>query len=147
MDLELKLSGKYKELQIRPINEWNEYLKKRWEENFARSLSDKEKEDIFLLNGFLWHIFSYDKVDYLKENDAKDSFDKINKNFLYVFYQLENEAYIIENTKNLKASDFNGQGDIYITDKDFTFTYVNTHEEGYLGPYFFDKTYKKELKE
>ncbi|MET0960058.1 MAG: DUF4275 family protein, partial [Psychrobacillus psychrotolerans] len=56
------------------------------------------------------------------------------------FYQNSDYALIIENATFITACDFvqkddYNEGDIFVVDKDFTWTYVNTHETS-LGPYF-----------
>nr|WP_225941956.1 DUF4275 family protein [Sporosarcina limicola] len=46
--------------------------------------------------------------------------------------------YIIQYSKvnEIVAADFDDQQDIYIIDKDFSWTYVHTHESS-CGPYFY----------
>ncbi|CAM3916602.1 hypothetical protein GCM10009865_54200 [Aeromicrobium ponti] len=53
---------------------------------------------------------------------------------------------MIENAKKLKAEDITNRieeymDDVYVVDKDFTWTYIHTHEE-FCGPYFY-KTKEK----
>ncbi|RDY23202.1 DUF4275 family protein [Romboutsia maritimum] len=39
----------------------------------------------------------------------------------------------------MKAEDFNNEFDVYVVDKNMSWTYVHTHED-YFNPYFFKKT-------
>ena len=119
-------------------------LRQQWEDSFAEHLSYKEKEEIHLPHGYLWHIFSYEKRDCLKEMQANEAFNNVSKNTCYVFYQNSDYALIIENSTLMTASDFVqkddfDEGDIFVVDKDFTWTYVNTHESS-CGPYFSRKS-------
>lgn len=136
---------KDKKVRVREIPGWGPYIRQQWEVNFAGHLSGEEKEEIYLYyNGFacgyLWHVFSYDKRDYLKEKQADEVFNKVSKNTCFVFYQHSDYAFIIEDASAVAASDFVkkddfDEEDIYVVDKDFTWTYVNTHEKS-CGPYF-----------
>lgn len=136
---------KIKKVQVREIPGWGPYIRQQWEDSFAEHLSYKEKEEIHLsyngfAHGYLWHIFSYEKTDCLKEMQANEAFNNISKNICYVFYQNSDYALIIENSTLVTASDFiqkddYNEGDIFVVDKNFTRTYVNTHEKS-LRPYF-----------
>lgn len=128
-----------KKIMVREIPGWGPYLRNRWEEIFARHLSDQEKEGIYLCS-YLWHVFSYEERDYLQKEQADQAFNNISKNKCYVFYQHSDYAFIIENAEPTLINDFLrkddwDEEDIYIVDKDFTWTYVNTHERS-CGPYF-----------
>ena len=140
---------KSKKVQVREIPGWGPYLRQQWEDSFAEHLSYKEKEEIHLYyngwaHGYLWHIFSYERRDCLKEMQANEAFNNVSKNACYVFYQNSDYALIIENATLVTASDFVqkddfDEGDIFVVDKDFTWTYVNTHETS-CGPYFSAKS-------
>lgn len=47
----------------------------------------------------------------------------------------ENKVFEVFGWNKMKAEDFSC-GDIYIVDKEFTWTYVYTHEGFWCGPYF-----------
>lgn len=140
---------KSKNVLVREIPGWGPYLRHQWEHHFANHLTFKEKEEIHLYyngwaHGYLWHIFSYNRRDCLKEMQANGAFNNVSKNTCYVFYQNSDYALIIENATHLTASDFVEKGDfdesdIFVVDKEFTWTYVNTHEAS-CGPYFCTKS-------
>ncbi|BAQ08778.1 ATP synthase F1 subunit beta [Bacillus sp. OxB-1] len=126
-----------KKVKVREIPKWGVYLRKQWEDSFVNHLNDKEKKSIFLHDyGYLWHVFSYERRKYLKEQEADTAFNKEQKQFCYVFYQHLDDVYILENASYLTAEDFVNEEDVYVVDKEFNWTYVRTHETGWCGPYF-----------
>jgi hypothetical protein len=130
-----------KKAKVIEIPKWGTYLRKKWEDNFANHLSDKEKKSIYLHDqggycGYLWHVFSYEKKKCLKEEQADIEFNKELKQSCYVFYQHSDDAFIFEHASSLTADDFINEEDVYVVDKDFNWTYVRTHETGWCGPYF-----------
>ena len=142
MDLVTLLRSK--KIKVTEIDKWGTYLRKRWEDYFADHLSDKEKKSIYLhledwYSGYLWHIFSYEKRNCLKEEQADIAFNKRTKKFCYVFYQHSDDAFILEKASSLNVNDFLNEEDVYVVDKEFNWTYVKTHETGWCGPYFCQK--------
>ncbi|WP_342433514.1 DUF4275 family protein [Neobacillus sp. FSL H8-0543] len=130
-----------KKVKVIEIPKWGPYLRKQWENHFAHHLSDKEKKRIYLhhedgLCGYLWHLFSYEKKDSLREDLAESAFDREPKDACYIFYQHSDYAVMINNASKLAASDLENEEDIYVVDKSFSWTYVKTHETGLCGPYF-----------
>lgn len=133
-----------KKVKVIEIPKWGVYLRKQWEESFANHLSNKEKESIYLyeedgLCGYLWHLFSYERRKCLKEEQADIAFNKEIKKSCYVFYQHLDDAFILENASFITAEDFVNEEDVYVVDKEFSWTYVKTHETGWCGPYFSKK--------
>ncbi|TPV41301.1 DUF4275 family protein [Bacillus dicomae] len=136
-----------KNMKVREFQKWGVYFRKRWEDNFANHLSDEEKEDIFLYGdkygcGYLWYIFSYEKKKCLEGTEAESAFHDEVKKDCYIFYQhcddvlLIKDASLLSMDDILRETDDMYKGDIYIVDKDFTWTFVKTHEHRWYGPYF-----------
>lgn len=128
-------------MKVKEIHGWGTYLRKRWEEAFASHLSDDEKTSIYLFDrggacGFLWHVFSYEKRECLTEIQAEKAFNLEKKDSCYLFYQHSNFALSLEKATALKAEDLSEEMDVYVVDKEFTWTFVHTHEKGWCGPYF-----------
>lgn len=139
--IDLAESLRSKKVKVKEIPKWGAYLRKRWEESFAAHLSDKEKKSIHLYDedgfcGCLWHVFSYERRNCLKEEQADKAFNKEVKDYCYIFNQYSDNAFILEHASSLTAGDFADEEDIYIVDKEFNWTYVITHETGWCGPYF-----------
>ncbi|MFC0472486.1 DUF4275 family protein [Halalkalibacter kiskunsagensis] len=132
---------KTKKIKITEMPKWGSYLRKQWEENFANHLSDKDKKSIYLFDnggycGYLWHLFSYKKKDCLVGEKAEDVFNNQPKNNCYVFYQHSDYVLFLDNSSLFNTDDLINETDIYIVDKGFNWTYVQTHETGLCGPYF-----------
>jgi hypothetical protein len=81
-------------------------------------------------------LFSYEKKNCLKGEKAEAVFNNQLKNSCYVFYQHSDYALFIENASMLNTDDLINEQDIYIAEKGFTWTYIQTHETGWCGPYF-----------
>ncbi|HDR7790006.1 hypothetical protein COJ60_09065 [Bacillus cereus] len=132
-----------KNMKVREFRNWGVYFRKRWEDNFANHLSDEEKEDIFLYGdkyrcGYLWHIFSYEKKKCLEGKEAENTFHNEGKKECYIFYQHCDDVLLIKDASLLSMDDMY-KGDIYIVDREFTWTFVKTHEHRWCGPYFAKK--------
>jgi hypothetical protein len=136
---------KAQNIKIIEMPKWGQYLRKKWEAQFAAHLSDEDKESIYLHDtggscGYLWHLFSYKKKDCLERDKAEAAFTIQSKNNCYVFYQHLDYALLLEKASMLHIDDLMDEQDIYIVDKGFNWTYIQTHETGYCGPYFSRKT-------
>lgn len=132
---------KSKKMRITEIDRWGTYLRKQWEHYFVGHLSNKEKNKIFLYDdrwacGYLWHVFSYKRRECLEGERAEQAFDLEQKGACYIFYQHSDYALLIEDARLLESSDLANEEDVYVVDKGFNWTFVNTHERGWLGPYF-----------
>ena len=110
-------------------------LKEKWEKAFTQELTEEIKDKIYF-DQYMWHVFSNNKLESKVEGTARSAFDQKKKNSVFVFYQRKEEAFYIECARNLKASDFDLDEDVYILDADYKWTYVHTHEST-CGPYFY----------
>ncbi|MGN9865368.1 DUF4275 family protein [Bacillus swezeyi] len=134
-----------KELKVIEIPKWGGYLRKSWENIFANHLSKEDKEEIYLAH-FLWHLCSWDAVNCFIEGEAIKLFNQHKKRKCTIFYQDINEAYLVENAKNLRIQDLPYDplhmfyGDIYVMDWEQKWTFIMTHEEK-CGPYFISHSY------
>ena len=57
------------------------------------------------MDSFLWHLCSYKKVDCLEKEKAIKAFERLKKNQYTIFYQFTNEAFLVQNAKNVKVND------------------------------------------
>lgn len=122
---------------IQAFSDKGKLLRVMWETMFLNDMSKSQKNSIYLSN-YLWHVFSYEKLDCLEREEAIKSFNRIKKHECYIFYQRNDNSLALRNAQNIKAEDFNEEYDIYIVDRDFTWTYIHTHEYE-CGPYFYKK--------
>lgn len=134
---------RYIELKTVEIPKWGNYLREQWRECFASHLSNEEQE-LIEMDGFLWHLCSWGKVKCLEKEDAITAFKKQSKHKCTNFYQLIDEAYLLEYAKTLAIEELPYEhyhmyySDIYVMDWDSKWTFIMTHESE-CGPYFFQK--------
>ena len=125
---------------------------KKYQDTFFSNLTEKDKKEIYF-NQYMWHAFSYDKIRCLKGEDAINEFEKMSKNEVYIFFEHDDVVLEEKNItlnklfESLENSEEIGY-DCYVVSKDFTWTFVTTHETQYndgiyhdIGP-FFKKIYK-----
>lgn len=112
-------------------------LRAQWINTFADNIDISR----IYIEQHLWHIFSYKRLKCLEKEEANKRFNEIRKNSIYIFFDSSERCYLIENAEffNLEEVKTYENKDIYITNKDFTWTYVKTHEDGWMGPYFYSK--------
>lgn len=89
----------------------------------------------------MWHAFSYELLPCKKGQRARNAFDIVSKDECFIFYQNNQNALLIEKAASLKSdhiiNEIDGYiHDVYVVDKAFSWTYIQTHEED-EGPYFY----------
>lgn len=118
-------------------------LKNRWLDAFAEDADEAELGRRVLADGnYLWHIFSWELVPCLKGDAARQALKEIPEEDFYLFYYeyppegvplsrpiSKAEALALPEPEKMFGADW------YLVDKDFTWTYVHTHEAD-CGPYF-----------
>ena len=124
-----------KGLVVDELFEDREQIMEQWETVFTGMVSEQKKRDIYY-DQFKWHVFSYNVVPCLQGEEAMAAFDTATKTDCYVFYQNRYGMWKFSGAKNIQATDFSTQQDIYITDVNFKWTYIQTHESQ-CGPYFY----------
>ena len=116
-----------------------------WDELFDRLVSLKAKQAAaHYTDQFRWHLFSFDLLPAVKEEDARVLFNQMVKQELFLFFDYSDLAFQIKNAHLLTASDIDTLrensslelSDMYFFDPINRWTYVKPHEE-YCGPYFF----------
>lgn len=115
-------------------------LRKRWGEAFANDISKNQKKQIYYRQ-YLWHVFSSDVLPCKKGQGARKAFNTIMKDECYIFYQEYKNALLLNNAGCLFSNDIINQiegyiHDVYVVDQNFSWTYIQTHEED-EGPYFY----------
>lgn len=86
-------------------------------------------------NAYLWHTFSYGTTPCEEKVPASKSYDALIHNACVLLLNRSKIAFVLGNANQLTSKVINKFTDIIVTDKDFKWTYVHTHEE-YCGPYF-----------
>jgi hypothetical protein len=129
-----------KGISVTVLENKGQELRKRWGETFAKAISKNQKRQIYYGN-CLWHVFSYDVLSCKKGQKASKAFNLSMKGECYIFYQEYKNALLLEKTSNLTSEDIKNEiegyiHDVYVVDKDFSWTYIQTHEDD-CGPYFY----------
>ena len=113
-------------------------LRERWLNTFAADVSEEDLgKHVLVGGGYLWHIFSYNLVPCLEGDEARKALAELPDTECYRFYK----EYPPQDQPRIKAIEMSEVSslpyglDWYLVDKDFTWTYVHTHEED-CGPYF-----------
>ena len=117
----------------------------RWDKQFDSLVSaDAKKASPYYSDQFRWHLFSFELLPAIKEDEARKAFDEMAKDELYLFFDYCDEAYRVKNAHLLTAGDVEAlrenssldKSDMYFFAPVGKWTYVKTHEDD-LGPYFF----------
>jgi hypothetical protein len=85
---------------------------------------------------YLWHLFSWKIKDCMNGFQAKDAYTKLIKNECIIMFENEKLCFEVYNISTLDLDNIKDIFDLYITDKCFNWTYVQTHEND-CGPYFY----------
>ena len=118
-------------------------VKNRWLDTFASNVPEEDLGKRVLAEGnYLWHLFSWELVPHLSGDAARTALAETTGERYLFYYEyppedvplvravtLEELAALPEDQGAIPGSDW------YAVDKDFTWTYVQTHEAG-CGPYF-----------
>lgn len=118
-------------------------VKERWLDAFAANVSEEDLGKRVLADGnYLWHIFSWNLVPCLKGDEARQALEGCETPFYLFYYEfppadMPRVRPISKEELSALPTEcgaFDGS-DWYLVDKDFTWTYVHTHEAD-CGPYF-----------
>lgn len=113
-------------------------LIEKWLSAFGKDVNPKLLEDHVTSDGnFLWHLFTWGNVPCLEGDEARKAFDELeytNAIRFYDGYSNYIEDVSVVDKISAKTVDNDKKSDVYIVAKDFSWTYVRTHEGG-LGPY------------
>ena len=113
---------------------------KKWLSAFASDISASDiKKYVVSTGDYIWHTFSWELLDenkYLMGEEAKKAYDKEDKSDAIYIEWFENDE-----TKDLtwelsSAKALDKLVEVYVVAKDFSWTYIKTHEGNLCGPYF-----------
>ncbi len=114
-------------------------VKNRWLDTFAANVSEADLGRHVIAEGnYLWHIFSWKLVPCLEGEAAREALAvALEDAEAYLFCEdLWNGGVpYVKSAEGLDAAALDELPDAYLVDKDFTWTYVHTHEAE-CGPYF-----------
>ena len=112
----------------------------QWLSHFAEDLSREDYEK-YVRDQFIWHIFSWELVSLdglLIGDEARRAFDEQDKSRVITC-----DLYGGEGVKDRLPARYGNAEDIdkwtveyYVVSKDYSWTYIKTHECDLCGPYF-----------
>lgn len=116
-----------------------EELRKKWKAAFLKGV---DTAGIFI-DDFLWHVFSYERLPAAVGAKACERVDRACDQTLYIFFNDcssdgTDVCYRLDDASAFTHKMIQCYEDIYVVNRDFTWTYVLTHEP-ICGPYFHDK--------
>ena len=124
-----------------------ERFKNQWLRHFAKDVDKRDIEE-YVKGQFIWHVFSWEHVkneNLLVGDDARQAFDAIDKSEVICC-----DEYGGEGVKDKLPDRYNTAEKIdkwtvefYVVAKDYSWTYIKTHECDLCGPYFYKITYEK----
>ena len=123
-----------------------EQFKNQWLDNFASPVynlpGNKSK---IKAEQYIWHLFSWKYLpegSYLSGDEARAAFDKIKgrrkDSAIYIVPFGSKESFTLDPV-NTNSHTLEAHVEIYVAGKDFSWTYIKTHENDMCGPYYCDK--------
>lgn len=112
-------------------------LGERWLKAFGAGL-DLERVRDACYRGCLWPPRPRNGAPVLEREEARRAFDALEYDTAYIFREGVTQAGVTAKVTAAELAQMQGIGayDVYVVDKDFRWTYVHTHEDGWMGPYF-----------
>lgn len=113
-------------------------VRERWLDAFAPVVPEPVLGKHVLAEGnYLWHIFTWGEVPCLTGEAAQAALADTDLSRAYQFYYEDSPADMprVRSITREKLAELPEDLDWYLTDEDFTWTYVHTHEPD-LGPFF-----------
>lgn len=117
-----------------------EKFKNQWLRKFAPNLS-KEQREKYIENQYIWHVFSYDLSEFkglLVGDEARKAFNQVDKSEC-----ISCDMYNHSGVKDKLMPQYDTAEKIdtnliefYVVAKDYSWTYIKTHEGDFCGPYF-----------
>ena len=112
----------------------------QWLRHFAKNISKDDLEK-YVKNQFIWHIFSFGLIDekaFLVGDAARLEYNSADKsNCIFCdFYGSNGVTDVLLEEYSLSEKIDSNVTELYVVSKDFSWTYIKTHENDLCGPYF-----------
>ena len=112
----------------------------QWIRHFAKEVS-KNDISLYVKDQYIWHVFSWNLLDsdaFLVGDHARRAYDEVDKSnciFCDMFGPNGVSEHMLEEYISSKTIDQNIT-ELYVIAKDYSWTYIKTHEGDLCGPYF-----------
>ena len=118
-----------------------------WLEHFSTDISEESMEKYVVSTGnYIWHVFSWKLLPeeaYLMGDEARRAYDLVDKkDAIYIDVFDDGVSKTLEQ-KYDKAVSLEALTEVYVAAKDFSWTYIKTHENDLCGPYFCRKRVRR----
>lgn len=116
----------------------------QWLRHFASELTKGQFEK-YVKNQFIWHVFSWNLLSFnnlLIGNDARKKFDQMPKTDC-ICCDLYGNGGVTDSLppRYSTAEQIDAElTEFYVVSKDYSWTYIKTHEGDLCGPYFLEET-------
>lgn len=115
----------------------------QWLSHFAKNI-EKDKISKYVKDQFIWHIFSFEIIDrdcFLSGDAARHAYDEADKSdciFCDMFGPNGVSHRMSEEYRSAASIDQIDRSltELYVVSKDYSWTYIKTHENDLCGPYF-----------
>ena len=107
-----------------------EEMKQKWISEFCASLTEEDQKRCHM-DQFMWHAFSYKMLEPILEGDvAKNQFDNIKKNDVYMFSENGKKVYRLYLPEKFKCYMLRliYSEDVYFVDSEFKWTFILPHD-------------------
>jgi len=136
------------EYSVMSHKEVSAYMKQWFLEYLPPTSDKKEMESVCLFSKehstLLWHMFTWGKVESEEGEHANECFDEKEKGECVILLENHKFGFILKNGDGLTSKILDPYKDIYVTAKDFSWSYVHTHEDGWIGPFFYHRGVQKQ---
>ncbi len=116
----------------------NPAIIEKWLEAFGNGADQAViKAHVTAKHNYLWHLFTWGKVPCLAGDEAREAFDALQYSEAIFFCDgYSNRISGLRNVAKMTAKDVDADPgrDVYLVARDFSWTYIRTHERD-LGPY------------
>ena len=115
-------------------------FEKQWMNHFASGISKEDiKKYVVSTGNYIWHVFSWKLLPeetYLVGDEARRAYDAADKKDAMYIDAFGDGVCKALDEKYEKAASLEVLTEVYVAAKDFSWTYIKTHEEDFCGPYF-----------
>ncbi len=112
----------------------------QWLRHFAASV-EKDALENYVRDQYIWHVFSFNLLNetaFLTGDAARKAYDDADKSNCIFCNQFGSEGVtdrVVADYLSAQSIDANVT-ELYVVAKDFSWTYIKTHENNACGPYF-----------